>query len=275
MQQQIDLPGFLVLSRFWNFSYKHSKLAYVDGEPAGIVLGSVDRGRRDSYTYYWGILPDFRRQRLSMAMYAHYFRGLARDGIDTSVTGVAPDGPLEMYQKLGFVPGDDLVRLEYVESEPPPVPPGFHAGPIAAEEAERLSRPELPGADYWTRRPEFRQRLARAVVHVGIRGPEGIAGFATLEPHQGYTMALDYHLPEPRMAAAFTNYAFERRFPGPVVFPGAHPDTASCASLVECGYIVRGRFRTVTLDLTRPNPRLMHLYGSFPDLALGDQGHHA
>jgi hypothetical protein len=208
-------------------------------------------------------------------MFAHYFRGLADDGLLSSSTDVTSDGPLEMYGKLGFIAGDELVKLTFVETEPPAATLNYRTEPISAGEAARYSRPDLPGSNHWTRRPEFRQRLARNLTHLGVSAPGGLAGFATLEPRAHRTLALDYHLPEPEVAAALTRFLFDNGFPQPVIFPAAHPDTASCASLVECGYIVTGRFRSMTLDLTRPNHRLSHLYRSFPELPLRDERNHA
>ena len=57
-QLDVDLFKFLALSRFMNFSYEHSFLSYVDGQPAGVLLNAVEPTEHEAFSYYWGVLPE-------------------------------------------------------------------------------------------------------------------------------------------------------------------------------------------------------------------------
>jgi len=65
----LDFFSFLALARYWNFSYKHSLLGYIDGEAAVLILNCTDRAANDAYTFYWGTLPKFRRRRPSLPLF--------------------------------------------------------------------------------------------------------------------------------------------------------------------------------------------------------------
>ena len=58
----LDVMQFLMLARFWNFSYAHSYLAYVNDQPAGILLNSVNPPSKELYTFYWGVVPAHRNR---------------------------------------------------------------------------------------------------------------------------------------------------------------------------------------------------------------------
>src|ERR1700749_1734937 len=68
-EYQLDTFSFLSLSRYWNFSYEHSRIGYVEGEPAVLILNCVDPSAQEAFTFYWGALPKFRSRRISLPLF--------------------------------------------------------------------------------------------------------------------------------------------------------------------------------------------------------------
>src|SRR5215469_13404367 len=69
---RLDRTKFLALSSFWNFSYRHSYIAFIGGELAGVVINAVDPEGRESYSYYWGVTPRFRGTGLGLKLAKTY-----------------------------------------------------------------------------------------------------------------------------------------------------------------------------------------------------------
>src|SRR4030095_10369642 len=71
-QFDLDFFNFLALSRFWNFSYEHSFLSYADNQPAGDLINCVNPAEHDAFSFYWGVLPQFRGRRIAMSIVDAY-----------------------------------------------------------------------------------------------------------------------------------------------------------------------------------------------------------
>src|SRR5262245_15684667 len=74
---RLDPMQYLFLSNFWQVSYDHSYIGFVGSQPAGVVLNCVDRPANESYSFYWGVIPECRGRRLSMAL-VHQYLGQVR-----------------------------------------------------------------------------------------------------------------------------------------------------------------------------------------------------
>ena len=112
----IDSIQFLSLSNFWNLSYKHSYIGYVDSHPAAVVLNSVDPSTREGYSFYWGVRPQFRNTTVSLKLLMTYFDQLAREGFQYTYGDTSFDSPSSIYLRLGARFRGETLQMESSEA---------------------------------------------------------------------------------------------------------------------------------------------------------------
>src|SRR3982751_1008613 len=78
---EYNLNGFefLSLAAYWNYSYPHSFLAYVDNNPAAIVVNCVEPEAHEAFTAFWGCMPAYRDQKLGLRIFEHGCQKLRDD----------------------------------------------------------------------------------------------------------------------------------------------------------------------------------------------------
>jgi hypothetical protein len=244
----IDPIQFLSLSNFWNLSYKHSYIGYVDSHPAGVVLNSVDTSTRDAYSFYWGVRPQFRNTTLSLKLLMTYFDQLAREGFQYTYGDTSFDSPSSIYLRLGGQFGEETLQMECLapricevrnaderESETISLE-GF----LAAPDCSRTVPPS------WIHRPETIRRASAFLRFVKCSNI-----YAAYQPHSAGSVVIDLKSQEPTkctLAALLQHVAGTSA--GRQCKLGYVPATGPLPDLLtELGFTVTKRSTSIALDL--------------------------
>lgn len=108
----LDLMGFLAISRLWQISYAHSYLAYIDGQAAGVILNTVDSAQREAYSFYSGILPEFRKQGVFRELMLTYLNQVRREAYLKTYADTLSPIILAFCRGLGYEVIRELVDME-------------------------------------------------------------------------------------------------------------------------------------------------------------------
>lgn len=252
LQFHLDLMKYLLLSRFWNFSYESSYLAWAGPQPAGVVLNCVDPAGGAAYSFYWGVLPEFRKRRLSIELARKYLAQVKRQGLRTTYADSSADSPLDIYLKLGYREQHRLAELR-VGAIPP----------AAANEVEKLDVAallvELPlfpsAARSWIARPAFLQTAAPFLEVLGLRHGERLDAWIALTRWAGETtiVALDFHADAEDSARRLVSHL--STYPAP--YSASHVVGGSRADrlLRSCGFATSIQWVSIALDLETYSPK--------------------
>jgi hypothetical protein len=155
----LDIFGFRWLARYWNFSYEHSRICYVEDEPAALMLNCIDPDAHDAYTFYWGALPRFRHGRISLSLVEACCRKLYEDGYAMHYAVALPDRPVSRYRFVQFKPQCDLVDMQAQSPSLPTVDSRFEVRAVGVDDLPQLA---LPPGEYlhWCQRYAFLRRAA-------------------------------------------------------------------------------------------------------------------
>jgi GNAT superfamily N-acetyltransferase len=115
---QLDRTSFAACARFWNFSFEHSYLGYVDSHPVTVVINSVDCVAREGCTFYWGVLPEFRGKGLGSALYRAYLDQVTDGGFVRNYLDISPDSPYSLYRRLGYETTHEKVQMKGLVPNP-------------------------------------------------------------------------------------------------------------------------------------------------------------
>ena len=246
----LDFAQFVMLSRFWNFSWQHSWLAAVRGAPAGVVLNTVDPDAREAYSFYWGVLPEFRRARVSMQLVYTYLDQVRREGYLRTHADVSADSPLTIYEKLGFRPAQELLELRTAKVVvPEECAPAVH--PLALDELlERVSVPVAAPA-YWTRRAFFLRHAAPFLEVLGAFHGDTLEAYVVLTRWPGYTVLVQF-VPlsdTDGPARALLGAIAAGDYPGPFIAPYLTPGARPQQILESAGFGEPRSFVSLTLEL--------------------------
>lgn len=251
-QFHLDLVKYLNLSRFWNFSYDFSYLAWAGPEPAGIVLNCVDPMGSEAYSFYWGVLPEFRKRRLSIELARMSLAEMKRGGVRTAYADSSADSPLDIYIKLGYREHHRLVELRT----------GAIA-PAAVDEVEKLDvagllleLPSFPSSvSSWIARPSFLKTAAPFLEVVGLRRGERLDAWIALTRWAGEItiIALDFHADAEDNARHLVSHL--STYPGP--YSASHVVSGSRADrlLRSCGFVTATEWISIALDLETYLPK--------------------
>lgn len=251
-QFELNVFKFLTLSRFWNFSYSHSYVGYLGGEPAGVLLNVADAPEREAFSFYWGVLPKFRNRRLSMALVDAYFDQLRREGYHRTHADVTSQSPLGIYEKLGYKKNQELIELK---AQKPSVEAGNNEFQICfLEPRELLSQWTSfhAGFSYWTRRPSFIRNAAPFLEIVGAYQQDRLQAYAVITCWPGHTSIVDLQFSVPAKSAAhqLIHSLLRNQYPLPFVVSFVPSASPVHAMLGECGFTLAQRFTSMTLEFS-------------------------
>jgi hypothetical protein len=253
-QFQLDAMKFLLLSRFWNFSYETSYLACAGPEPAGVVLNCVDPAGSEAYSFYWGVLPEFRKRRLSMELARKYLAEVKRQGLRTTYADSSADSPLDIYLKLGYREQHRLTQLKAgaISAAAPEEDTGIEKMEVPALLAELPLFPSARGA--WVSRPNFLRTAAPFLEVFGLRQGERLAAWIALTRWTGETtiIGLDFH--EGAETSARSLLSHLSTYPAP--YAASHVVNGSRADRVlrSCGFVPALEWISIALDLETYSP---------------------
>jgi len=254
-QFRLDPMKYLLLSRFWNFSYETSYLACAGPEPAGVVLNCVDPAGSEAYSFYWGVLPEFRKRRLSMELARKYLAEVKRQGLRTTYADSSADSPLDIYLKLGYREQHRLTHLRAGAISP--AAPDEDAKIEKLEVAALLSELPLfpPAPRSWVSRRSFLQSAAPFLEVIGLRHGQRLDAWIALTRWTGETtiIALDFYEGAENSARRLLSHLSS--YPAP--YAASHVVNGSRADrlLRSCGFVPNLEWISIALDLQTYSPR--------------------
>ncbi|HWR49883.1 MAG TPA: hypothetical protein VN428_02180 [Bryobacteraceae bacterium] len=253
---QLDLVKFLMLSRFWCLTYPYSYVAYVGGEPAGVLLNSVDSAAMEAYSFYWGVAEPFRRTRVAWELVHKYLGRVRREGYFQTSADTSTDSPMRTFGRLGYRAACELVEVaagdlgvascaDALDVRPVPI-----ADLIDAVPHDGTARP-------WTAKPFFLQGAESMLETLGAYSGRRLTAWLAATRFTGFTtMMLLGHAPkEGRALAQLIRELPERGFPAPFTASHIRAGSAEHAVLEGLGFRIRQRWSHITLDLTASSAR--------------------
>jgi len=201
LRYDLDIFGFGRLSRYWNISHDYSLIRYVGGKPAALILNCVEPEARHAYTFYWGVLPEFRSGKIAISLVETACRKLHESGYVMHYAVAVPDRPARRYRFVKFQPERELVDMEAQSLTLPPPDPRYTARELDARELPRVSHlPDQPL--HWCQRSTFLERATPYLKLVGAFDGELLQSYAVLVRHAGNSTLSDIRILDSCSSAA-------------------------------------------------------------------------
>jgi hypothetical protein len=189
-EYNLDMFSFLSLARYWNFSYEHSLLRYVDGEPAALILNCIDPEVHDAFTFYWGTAPKFRSRRLSLGLFDASCKRLLDSGYVLLHGDAVPDRPVRRYRFVKAESPFEIVQLQAQRPNLPAADARFQVRLIDSEMMVQLAR-ESDQPRHWCQRHSFFRNAASFLHFVGAFAGDTLQAYAAVYPQTTNTAILD------------------------------------------------------------------------------------
>jgi hypothetical protein len=189
-EYNLDMFAFLSLARYWNFSYEHSLLRYVDGEPAALILNCIDLAAHDAFTFYWGAVPKFRSRKVSLSLFDVSCKHLLDSGFGTLHGDAVPDRAVRRYRFVKAQPRQKIFQLQAQRPNLPPTDPSIEVRPIAPEMITQVSG-HANESQHWCQRHSFLCSAASFLHFVGAFAGDKLQAYAAVYPQTTNTALLD------------------------------------------------------------------------------------
>jgi hypothetical protein len=172
-----DPLSFLLLARYWNFSFNHSLLLYVDNEPAALAMHCGDPELHEAFNYHWGTLPKFRTLRIALTLAEACAQKLRKDGYISVYGDSLPERPVRRWRFVHFYPKYSLVGMQSTDPHLPSADPRIEIRAITPDIVARL--PLLPDEPFhWCQRVKFLTSAAPFHVFLGAFRNNSLVGYA-------------------------------------------------------------------------------------------------
>lgn len=247
----LDVVRFLAMAGLWNISYVHSFAAYWGGEPAGVVLNSVDAPSREAYSLYWGVLPAFRGRGILSVLCRTYMDCLRREGYARVHGGAHPDSSWDVFRKQGWRLTGEHFRMKAAALEPPPAAGSLRAQPLGAEEVLALW-PQAPGEfRCWTQSAAFIRNARRFLEIAGAFEGDRLLAYCVFTRLPAHTLLLDLRRLEGADTAAWglLRHLVESGCPSPYEAYMAQAGRPFHELLRAAGFVETGRIVSIALEL--------------------------
>ena len=177
IESKFDRLSFTVLARYWNFSWNHSLMLYIDGEPAALAMHCVDPDLHEAFNYHWGTLPKFRTLRIALTLAEACAQKLRKDGYITVYGDSLPERPVRRWRFVHFFPKYSLCGMDASEVQLPPPDSRLEVRPVATEV---LAKFPVPAGEpfHWCQRVKFMIRAAPFHVFLGAFHKDSLLGYA-------------------------------------------------------------------------------------------------
>jgi len=254
-QLDLDIFGFLALSRFWNFSYQHSFLNYVSGQPAGALLNCADPEEHQAYTFYWGVLPEFRRGRVAMSL-IHAFKLLRDQGYLTIEADETVESPSTIYKKLGYLPTQSFAELQTGKIDIASVNDQIELHEI---DVDRLLAdwPLFPGFRHWAQRPNFMRNSVKFVEFLAAFTNETMSGYIVVTRLSGHSVISDLRFQNREAGLALLRRISGADFPPPYSASFVPVPSSAYQLLIDVGFVSVKRFTSVTLEFSSSSSQFL------------------
>jgi ribosomal protein S18 acetylase RimI-like enzyme len=249
---RLNLVSYLNLSRFWSFSYDLSYLAKAESQPAGVLLNSVDERSRDAYSFFWGVLPEFRMRRLSMELARTFLGQLKEQGFRRAYAVASVDSPLNIYRKLGY---REECRMVELRATGIPARNGVNgAEPLPLDELMQALEPQaLQPSTPWVTRPSFLMGAAPFLEFMHVQHNGELAAWMALTRWTGETSIVAFDFPQHREDAAHQLLAYLAAHPAkyPTPLSATHIVHGSRTDLLlrSAGFVPGSERVSLVLDL--------------------------
>lgn len=247
LRYDLDIFGFGRLSRYWNISHEYSLIRYVAGKPAALILNCVDREARDAYTFYWGVLPEFRTSRIGLALVEAACRKLHENGYVMHYAVAVPDRPARRYRFVKFQPGSTFVDMEAQSINLPAPDARFEVRELTAEQL-----PALLDLSHWCQRHTFLQRASGYLNIFGAFEGDLLKSYAVRILHSIHTTLSDIRVTDSSPSAALHLVRWltvQENFQRPLTVNYVLENSAMHSLLTSLGFAVKRRFSLLSRDL--------------------------
>jgi hypothetical protein len=248
LEYHLDMFGLLNFSRYWNLSFKHSLVRYVENVPAALMLNCTDQQTRSAYTSYWGTLPQFRTQNISISLFDACCQRLRDDGYETLYGVSLTERPAKRYRFIQAYPQYRLIDMRCERLNLPDTDPGLS---VRAIEAALLSQVHLPPQEslHWSQRPAFLTNAVPMIQTFGAFSGDELKAYAVI-PSATPSTLLDIRSPEMSRNAGFDLLRFLTANYGPIL-DATHVLDQGYASrlLADCGFTEIRRYSGLIRNL--------------------------
>lgn len=252
LQYDLDIFGFRWLARYWNFSYEHSLISYMNEVPAALMLNCVDPDAHDAYTFYWGAPPQFRKGGIALSLVEASCRMLRDQGYTMHYAAALPDRPVRRYRFVQFKPECDLIDMQAQALSLPEPDPRFVVREVTVDD---LPEPPLPPGEYrhWCQRARFLRHAAPFVKIIASFAGDEIEAYAVILPQFPHQAVTDIRATHGCSAAAYELLRWLTLQPDyrpPTDATYVSEQSFSHRLLTDAGFSFKRRFSVLSRDLS-------------------------
>jgi hypothetical protein len=246
----LDLFSFLALLRYWDFSYEYSLIGYVQDEPAALIINCANPESHEAYTVYWGALPKFRTQRISLVLFNTCCKKMRDDGYFMLHGVSVPDRPVRRYRFIQAQPERNLVDME---AESPNLPAADPTLEVREIDVEALAQFPLAAGEFlhWSQRHAFLRNVAPFQQILGAFSGDILKAYAVALPRSPNTTLTDLRSTDSDLSAGYEllRWLVERNYRPPFTVNYVLEQSYAHRVLTSAGFSVKRQFSTLTRDL--------------------------
>ncbi len=246
----LDLFSFLALLRYWDFSYEYSLIGYVQDEPAALIINCANPESHEAYTVYWGALPKFRTQRISLVLFNTCCKKMRDDGYFMLHGVSVPDRPVRRYRFIQAQPERNLVDME---AESPNLPAADPTLEVREIDVEALAQFPLAAGEFlhWSQRHVFLRNVAPFQQILGAFSGDILKAYAVALPRSPNTTLTDLRSIDSDLSAGceLLRWLVERNYRPPFTVNYVFEQSYAHRVLTSAGFSVKRQFSTLTRDL--------------------------
>lgn len=249
LEYDLNTVGFLTLGRFWNFSYEQSLITYIENQPAALTIHCTDPDVHEAYTYYWGVIPQFRNLRISLQLAETCARRLRAGGYVAVLGDTVPDRPVRRWRFVHFYPQDSLLDMQAREVQLPPADSSFAVRETTLDAISEIASPAHDRV-HWCQRRSFLLHAENFFKVVGCFKNNVLTAHAILVPKPSETMIWDLRCPEASLPAGYELLRWiTNNCPPPFIACYVFDNSYSHHLLADRGFSVKRTFYSVIRDL--------------------------
>jgi hypothetical protein len=246
----LDFFNFMSMARYWNFSFDHSLLYYVDGEPAGVAIHSTEPEVHEAFTFHWGTLPKFRTRRIAISLAEACAKKLRGDGYVAVYGDSLPERPVRRWRFVHFMPLNTLHAMHTPNPNLPAPNPRYQVRVIAASELSQFPQ-SANETVHWCQRLSFLSNAARFHIFLGAFEGDVLKAYAVALAGSAATTITDLRSAEPDLAPGYEllRFLLEHNYRPPFTATHAFDDSYLRRLLLETGFTDKSQFAFLRRDL--------------------------
>jgi hypothetical protein len=238
----LDLAKFLGLSSYWNFSYRHSSIAYANGVGAGVLLNTVEPQAQECYSFYWGVTPQFRGTTIALRMVTKFLNQVAAEGIRVSHADMGADSPADIFHRLGYRQCANVLQMDFTPDRALRKNLGGDVRAISMEEYLDATSVYRGEPFCWSIHPAALRNAARTLRCAMCR-----TTYAAFRPESERTRVIDFQFEVEDQAPAL--HLIEQLSERQVRFSYVLEGSPLYTLLSHYGYVTVSNFTALKLDL--------------------------